>query len=73
MRCPHYQMFLWKIRLTLSFNLSLNKTIFLGEINTKEMNYYFTRKWKITTLYFENFENKLIIDNYSSGKFWLLT
>lgn len=42
--CPCYQMSLLIIKLNVSFSLSLSKIIFLGEINTKEINYYFNRK-----------------------------
>lgn len=44
MCCPCYKMSLLIIKLNVSFSLSLNKTIFLGKINTKETNYYFNRK-----------------------------
>lgn len=42
--CPCYQMSLLIKKLSVSFSLSLSKTIFLGEINTKETNYCFNRK-----------------------------
>lgn len=44
--CPCYQMSLLIKKLNMSFSLSLSKIIFVGEINTKETNYYFNRKWR---------------------------